>query len=356
MSTDTVRSASTDMNKNVEGYFCSNCGAKLELNDNEPIIYCGSCQKAYISTDFYGLEKYIATATVSEESAWNTVKRWFKGGARDLAESATLSEIKIIYLPFWKTVTETRTVACGYNIHKDKNGNETYEYLKRMYKRNYTWDNIACDGSEYGIATYDTGVDTIPLFEVTDPVSLVPVTISETDAKDACTHDVAETARDDALAGIDNWTFYKVFPKITSFKMIYLPYIIVRYNYHGREYSVVLNGLTGNVDAGTKPGDKGKQATNFSILFGIGSTLLGAGIGMLAVELITVADSYSSWGEYFFSNTRLLFHLILTAVVAVILIFIGRNLHKKSIHILQYGSEITTGNQKTESQTSNEVR
>ncbi|MDV0441719.1 hypothetical protein [Methanorbis furvi] len=361
MNADVVRSASTDMNSNVEGYFCTNCGSKLVLNEKEPVVYCESCHKAYVSTNFYGLEKYVARAKILEKDAWDRVNQWFKeGGARDLATSAELASVKTMYLPFWKTKTETRTVVCGYNVYKDNKGNQRYEFLKRMYKKNYVWDDIACDGSEYGVQTYDISVPVVPLFEIQEQISLVPVTISESDAKKASTDAVIDTAQDDAGAGISNVTFLRIFPKLKDFKLIYLPYVVVRYKYHGREYSVVLNGRTGNVDAGTKPGDKGQQATNFSICFGIGSTLIGAGIGILAAELITMIWWYSMLDDYLLfllmSDSQLLLGFILTAVMAVILIWIGRSLHKKSLHILQYGSEITTGNQKTESKTSSEVR
>lgn len=357
MSADAVRSASTDMNSNVERYFCTNCWSKLVMSEKEPVVYCESCHKAHVLTNFYGLEKYVANAKILEKDAWDTVNRWFKKEeARDLITTAELASVKTMYHPFWKTNTETRTVVCGYNVYKDNKGNERYKFLKRMYRKNYLWDDIACDGSEYGVQTYDTSVPVVPLFEIQDTISLVPVTISESDAKNASVSAVIDTAQDDAGSGISNVTFLRICPKLNVFKLIYLPYVIVRYKYHGREYSVVLNGLTGNVDAVAKAGDKGKQATNISIRFGIGSTLLGTGIGILAAELIIVIDSYSRLGEYLFSNINLLFQLILTAIMAGILIRIGRSLHKKSLHILQYGSEITTGNQKAESRTSNEGR
>lgn len=341
MSTESMKYASPEMHKNLEGYICQHCGAKLVQNIDEPIVYCGHCRGAYVSTTFYGLEKYVAPSKISDDEAWEKIKHWFwlEGGAKDLGTHAKPSAIHTIYIPFWKTVTETRVVVCGYNIRRDRDGNERHDLIKRMYKKSYLWDSIACDSSEYGLSTYDTDVDIMPFFEVNESISLVPVTMSETDAKDISYEDVAELAENEAISEMDECTFYQAFPKLESFNLIYLPYLQISYDYKGKEYSVAMNGISGNIEAGTMPGDKGRQATGFGFLLGAGSALMGLGAGLVIV--FTVSGG--------------LLGAIFGLICGVILAALGYACYEASLRTLQYGSEMKTGDQITEVVTSDEV-
>ncbi|WP_292381314.1 hypothetical protein [Methanosarcina sp. UBA289] len=341
MNTESIKYASPEMHKNLEEYSCQFCGAKLVLDIYEPVIYCGHCRGAYVSTTFYGVEKYVAPAKISDDEAWEKIKRWFrhKGGAKDLETHAKLSALQTVYIPFWKTVTEVRVVVCGYNVRTDSDGNESHDLVKYMYKNSYPWNSIACDQSEYGLFTYDTDVDAKPILELERSIPLVPVTLSETDAKDISYEDVTGRAKDDAMSKMDECTFCQVFLKIKSFKLIYLPYLQVSYNYKGKEYSVVMNGISGNIEVGNMPGDRGRQANGFGFRLGAGSAVMGVGAGVAIVFII----SGSVLGA------------IIGLIVGGILAAWGYSYYEKSLHILQYGSEVRTGDQITEVVTANEV-
>ena len=330
MSGNSIDIGSTNMHENIESYTCTHCGGKLVLNDDEPIVYCENCGKAYVSSSLDGLERYYSPSAFSNEEIWKKVKVWFSRGAKDLVDCAQLVEIKTLYLPVWRTVTETRTVACGFTTHKDSKGRETVEYIKRLYKRDFIWDDFACDGSEYGISSYEIGKSLKPLFEAEEELPLVPVIYSETDAKERSRVDVAESAKNDALSDMEKWTFYHVFPILKSFKIIYLPYAIVRYTYNGSEYSVTVNASSGRIEAGTMPSDKNKQALGFGVQLGIGAALIGFGGGFLIAQII-------------------LGNPVLGVILGVIMALIGYfGLYKSSIKRLQYGRTIKIGTRITE--------
>lgn len=61
--------------------------------------------------------EYYYKAKITRGVADRTIHAWFSKGikAPDLAECAVISELYLLYLPFWRFIAQGKAVACGYS-------------------------------------------------------------------------------------------------------------------------------------------------------------------------------------------------------------------------------------------------
>ena len=90
---------------------------------------------------------------VTKGVADRTIRDWFTKGikAPDLPNKAVMTELYMIYIPFWRFVAQGKAVACGYSEYNEKTGNTIRNIYKELIDDEFVWTEVACDTGKYGL-------------------------------------------------------------------------------------------------------------------------------------------------------------------------------------------------------------
>lgn len=288
--------------KLLVGLTCPSCGGQITLEEGENLACCKFCGSFFALDAEEGVSRIMYKMTKTSADAENAVKAWMKSGkmVSDLAQSAKISEITAAHLPFWRLVGRGKACVCGYSEHRDKDGRVTKNPHEALINREYIYSEIACDAG-------DLGIKTIRIPETAEAVSADTSTISAfaiTVSKDECYKKGYEAICNQAIkegggamkekyvggiriayttnfskgaAHLDKVTFAKAFCIPKGFSLVYYPFYIVRYDYHGRNYAATVDGVTGNIVSGRAPGNTSRQSWFAGVGGAIAGTLAGAG-------------------------------------------------------------------------------
>ncbi|MBE6507361.1 MAG: hypothetical protein E7Z72_05490 [Methanocorpusculum parvum] len=221
-------------------------------------------------------------AKITKGVADKTIQKWFSKGikAPDLAKKAHITENYLLYLPFWRFIAQGKAVGCGYSEYHESTGNVLRNVFEELVDEEFVWTECACDTGKYGIRELwlDPGGE----------VPYIPGTVASMDAGgsavDASTRGreaVHEMIRQKMVQRIETVTLDKTFliPKV--FEIVYAPVWIAHYTYEGGHFTVIVDGVRGEILGGTAPANLTAR-TRFMILsFAAGGLMIGTALGML---------------------------------------------------------------------------
>lgn len=291
--------------KLLVGLTCPSCGGQITLEEGENLACCKFCGLFFALDAEEGVSRIMYKMTKTSADAENAVKTWMKSGkmAADLVQSAKISEITAAHLPFWRLVGRGKACVCGYTEHRDEDGKVTRKPHEALINREYIYSEIACDAGDLGIKTIRIPETAEAVSADTSAISAFGVTVS----KDECYKKGYEAICNQAMidgggamkekyigelkisycsnifkrpASLDEVTFSKAFCIPKGFSLVYYPFYIVRYDYHGRNYAATVDGVTGNIVSGRAPGNTNRQSWFAGVGGAIAGTLAGAGTGL----------------------------------------------------------------------------
>ena len=260
------------------GLTCPSCGGQITLEEGEALACCEYCGSFFALDAEEGVGEVTYKCEKTKEQAVASVKEWMrKGGkAKDLATAATISEITMVYLPFWRLIARGKACVCGYNEVQTKDGPERTPY-ESLINREYVYSNIACDAGDLGIKTIRIPAEAKAVSAETLNVPVFAVTVSKADGYENGYNAIASQAVADGSKHINKVTFSRGFCITKGFNLIYYPFYIVRYEYQGRNYMASVDGITGGIVSGRAPGNSGRQSW-FAGLSTIAGAIAGAGM------------------------------------------------------------------------------
>jgi hypothetical protein len=190
--------------------------------------------------------------------------------ALDLARTAQINELFLVYLPYWRA--QALMAGWVFGKKKVKRGDSTrWEPREVQIMDPVGWTSAAGDVAEFG-------VNTLPLegiqFAAYDPEALhneglvFEPTGSQTDVTDAARKDWQQRARRQANLDDVSQSALQFFRQ--SLALVYYPLWVGRYHYRNRSYQVVVDGFNGRVLYGKAPGN-----VLYRALMLVGGTALG---------------------------------------------------------------------------------
>ena len=217
------------------------------------------------------------TKGIADKTAQNWLMKGLK--ATDLNTAAIIEESYLLYFPFWRYIAQGKAVACGFAEYKEKNGNIIRNNYEELIDEEYIWTKCACDTGKLGINNLwlDPGHE---LPYVAGSIPVMDAGGSATDAIEEAREYIRKEIVKTASKRIDTVTFEKSFliPKV--FEIVYAPVWITHYSYKGGNYTVLVDGVKGDIIGGISPINMNARTRLMILSFAIGGVMIGASIGL----------------------------------------------------------------------------
>jgi len=219
---------------------------------------------------------------VTKGVADRTIRDWFTKGikAPDLPDKAAMTELYLIYVPFWRFVAQGKAVACGYSEYDEKTGNTIRNIYKELIDDEFVWTEVACDTGKYGITNL--------WLEPGDEIAYTPGMVvamepggSAVEASRRGREAIRQMIDDTAAKRIDTLTLEKSFLLPKVFELVYAPVWIAHYEYQGGDYTVILDAVRREILGGTAPINLTARSRMMILSLAAGGIMIGSSLAML---------------------------------------------------------------------------
>lgn len=237
-----------------QGLVCPNCSGVVPVPEGARVVKCPFCGLHSMVQGERGIYRWQVERRVERDTAEAAV-RDFMGGvrkARDLSKTATITELILVYLPFWRVEATVAGWTFG-RVRKDKDETRPDESFIFEPMR---WSDAALDVTEFGVHRVTVERQDLKPFDsqrlhaegmVFEPSE------SRTDAmKEAERH---FTFRSRVAAGQSKTFSQEIVFLQPDFSLVYYPIWLARYDYRNRTYQVAIDGVSGDVMYGKAPGN-----------------------------------------------------------------------------------------------------
>jgi DNA-directed RNA polymerase subunit RPC12/RpoP len=288
----------------LHGLNCPRCGGIVPVPEGQLIVHCPYCDLRSFVKGERGLLRYQTPQRVNRLQASQALRKFLTGNiaiAPAAARQAKLSEVFLVYLPFW--TVWARVGAWVFGEKRVGSGDDArYEPREMRVVQDMTWNSAACDAGEFGVeqvATVEGGLEPFDpealhsLGMVFEPVGSFSEARKE--AEEQFQAEVVKQSKLDRLAQV----FVRAVRR--RYALVYHPLWVLRYAFRGRVFQVVVDGYSGEVLYGKAPGNTLYRAAALVLGMAIGAflaidgpalilaasdgdgDLLWAALGMLAV-------------------------------------------------------------------------
>lgn len=259
---------------------------------------------------------------ITREQAIDTVRRWWHYWlmARNLKEQGEITRCQFYYVPYWKIEASIHGSVDGSVTECDSTGYGTYS-VKKWVKGNIIYTTVATDCPEITIGYLKSDWSYGPLCSK-PPLSALPVMLSKTDAVSKSIRAMEDYAVQ--LTQIEEDVHTSIAVNAGEITLVYYPLWVLQYSYSGKQYSVTVDGITGEVVAGQAPGDILLQAVSHVIALSLKLFLLTLFIWLFFL------NGYSD----------------LTCLLSLVIVAMAILVIKKTSDYSRYGSEVSQGYRK----------
>ncbi len=266
--------------ESTEGISCPNCGGMVPIPEGQLIVRCPFCDQRSLVRGETGVQRYQLQRRVDHTQAAQSMQRFLSSHraiAGDAARKATLVEAFVAYLPFW--TGWARVMAWVFGQKQVGSGdNKRYEPREIRVVHDMTWNGAACDVGEFGVDQAPLADQPLQPFNAdslhSDGMVFEPVG-SSSDARQSAEASYQERVQNEARLDRVGQVFIRYVRKILG--MVYFPLWVLRYQYRGRSFQVVIDGYSGQPLYGKAPGN-----TLYRAAVLVGGAILGS---LLAVDV-----------------------------------------------------------------------
>ncbi len=226
--------------------------------------------------------EFYYKAKITRGVADRTFRTWFSKGikAPDLGKCAEVSEMYLLYLPFWRFVAQGKAVACGYSEYTEQTGNVIRNIFEELIDDEFIWTECACDTGKYGIEKLWLDPGGEAPYVRGSVVSIEPggSAVEASKRGREAVHEMIKTAVEKR---IDTITLKKSFliPKV--FELVYATVWIAHYSYKGGHYTAIVDAVRGEVLGGTSPINLTASTRMMILSLAVGGIMIGSSVAML---------------------------------------------------------------------------
>ncbi len=237
---------------------CPGCQAALRVREGQRIVRCSYCGLPSAIVGERGVLRYQVRRKVDADQALAALRQFLRVYKRlnDLDKRAEITELTPVFIPFWTVRAQVAAWQFGY--HSDPDSGAIHPREEQLMTE-MVWTQAACDLDQFG-------VQSIPLvhreLELFDPEALrqqgmvfEPTGSLQTlrrHALEAFRQEVAHKGSPFSALFTENTVLRLLNERIG---LVYYPLWIVRYQYQGRLYPVLMDGISGRVLFGMAPGN-----------------------------------------------------------------------------------------------------
>lgn len=244
--------------ENVFGLSCPNCGGMVPVPEGQSIVVCPFCSQRSFVKGERGVRRYQVPARVERQQALDSMKRFLSGNmaiASGAAGQSKLSEIFLVYLPFW--TIWARIVGWAFGEKRVGSGDHRrYEPREVRLVQEITWSGAACDVGEFGVNELLLKDQQLQPFDpeelhrsgmVFEPVGSI------SDARRTAENEFEQQIN--RRANLDRLSQMFLRPFRERLGLMYYPLWVLRYLYRGRAFQIVVDGYSGKILYGKAPGN-----------------------------------------------------------------------------------------------------
>lgn len=236
------------------GLICPSCSGVVPVAEGMRIVECPYCHQHSLVQGDRGVRRWQVARRVERPQAEEAVQKFFSGlkKARDLKRAATINEMLLVYLPFWRVEATVAGWLFG-RVRKDKDETKPDEHyvFESMH-----WNDAAVDVTEFGVHRVIVSREDLQPFDsqrLHAEAMVFEPTESRTDALAEAEDHFHYRSRQDAG---QTSTYYENIQLLRpEFGLVYYPVWLCRYNYRNRTYQVVIDGVYGRTMYGKAPGE-----------------------------------------------------------------------------------------------------
>ncbi|MEZ6105497.1 MAG: hypothetical protein R3B96_05140 [Pirellulaceae bacterium] len=278
---------------------CRGCGASMSYDAASQALRCPFCGSGELERNQDQLSvspKFVVPATVGQAQAEAALRKWLGSSfwrPSDLAASAVVRNMSLVYVPFWVFRANTYTYWTADSSVTPRSASGDWVPVTGHHRSQYAGllvgaSSVLATGEIRGIEPYDFSqavpVESFDLDAVTYEQFRVPRKYARPFARNGFEQWEAESCKQYVAGRCRNMKVNIRFESMASDPVL-LPCWIMAYQYKGQVYRFLLNGQTGK-PTGTAPTSYWKIAL---VLGGVAAAILGglacAGMcaGLLAV-------------------------------------------------------------------------
>ncbi len=290
-----------------QGLICPNCAGVVPVAEGLRVVQCPYCNLHSLVQGERGVRRWQVTRQIERAQAEQSVRGFLSGmrKARDLSRAASIDEMMLVYLPFWRVETTVAGWLFG-RVRKDKDETKPDEHY--VFESTH-WNDAAVDVTEFGVHRIVVSREALQPFD-SQTLHAEAMVFEPSESRTAA----LEEARDYFLARARNQahqtrtTYDNLQLLRPEFALVYYPAWIGRYSYRNRTYQVVVDGVSGKVMYGKAPGN---------ILYRAAALVVGLAAGNLVLVNGTILAGAAA------SDDDSLGLLLLPIVVGIGLILYG---------------------------------
>jgi hypothetical protein len=258
----------------TQGLNCPSCGGVVPVPEGVRVVACPFCDQRSLVQGERGVRRWQVCCRISREDAIQSVKGFHIGinKALDLRSKSQLSEVFLVYLPYWRV----SAIVAGWMFGRVKAGKDKTKPAEVEILRKMHWNDAAVDVSEFGVHRVTISKQDLEPF---DPDQL---------QSQAMVFDPTESAVE-ALAEAKEYfeKFHLLRPETA---LVYHPLWVARYAYRKRSYQVVVDGVSGQVLYGKAPGNLVYRAASMVAGMAAGTFIMVNGTILVARLLLENID------------------------------------------------------------------
>ena len=238
----------------TQGLICPECSGVVPIAEGDRIVECPFCHSHSLVQGERGVRRWQVPQIVERERALQTVGNFFRGmkKARDLAKEAQIKDSFLIYLPYWRV----EAFVAGWMFGRVKSGKDSTRPVEVQISEMMHWNDAAVDVAEYGVHQVAISKEQLEPYDsdrLHEEAMVFEPSESHSDA-------LAEAGRHFTYRGRKKKSLRtKFFEKFHFLRqrlsIVYYPLWVSRYEYHKRNYQVVVDGVNGRILYGKAPGN-----------------------------------------------------------------------------------------------------
>jgi hypothetical protein len=244
----------TQSTNKTQGLICPECSGVVPIAEGERIVECPFCHTYSLVQGERGVRRWQVPQVVERERALQTVRSFFRGmkKARDLAQEAQIKDTFLIYLPYWRV----EAFVAGWMFGRVKSGKDSTRPVEVQISELMHWNDAAVDVAEYGVHQVAISKEALEPYD-SDHLHAVAMVFEPSESHSDALEEAGRhfTYRGRQKQSLRTKFFEKFHFLRQRLSIVYYPLWVSRYEYHKRNYQVVVDGVDGRILYGKAPGN-----------------------------------------------------------------------------------------------------
>ncbi|MCA9896834.1 MAG: hypothetical protein H6654_14190 [Ardenticatenaceae bacterium] len=238
----------------TQGLTCPECSGVVPIAEGDRIVECPYCHTCSLVQGERGVRRWQVPQTVERERALQAVTNFFRGmkKAHDLHTEAQIKDTFLVYLPYWRV----ESFVAGWMFGRVKSGKDSTRPVEVKISELMHWNDAAVDVAEYGVHQVAISKEQLRPYDsdrLHAEAMVFEPSESHTDALEEAERHFTHRGRQKHSL---RTKFFEKFHFLRQrLSIVYYPLWVSRYEYHKRNYQVVVDGVNGNLLYGKAPGN-----------------------------------------------------------------------------------------------------